>query len=46
VRLRFLFLGGRFIFSAVARLTDEGMEEAAAIELVVGILREGDAAAP
>ena len=48
VWLRFLFLEDDpmvAIIGAVARLTDEGMEQADAIELVVGILREGDAAA-
>jgi hypothetical protein len=34
------------IIGAVARLTDEGMERAAAMELVLGILREGDPPAP
>jgi hypothetical protein len=49
VRLRILLLEDDpmvAIIGAVARLTDEGMEQADAIELVVAMLREGDAAAP
>jgi hypothetical protein len=49
VRLRFLLLEDDpmvALIGAVTRLTDEGMDQAAAIELVVGILREGDAATP
>jgi hypothetical protein len=48
-RVRFLLLEDDpmgALIGAVTRLTDEGMDRAAAVELVVGILREGDAATP
>ncbi len=47
VRLRFLLLERDpmgAIIGAVTRLTDEGMEPAAAVQLVVGVLREGERA--
>ena len=49
IQLRFLVLEHDpmvAIIGAVARLTDEGMDQAAAIQLVVEILGEGPPAAP
>jgi hypothetical protein len=49
IRRRFLVLEHDpmvAIIGAVARLTDEGMDQAAAIQLVVEILGEGTPAAP
>jgi len=47
VRLRFLLIEHdpmSAILGAVTRLTDEGMEPAAAVQLVMGVLREGERA--
>jgi hypothetical protein len=49
IRRRFLVLEHDpmvAIIGAVARLTDEGMDQAAAIQLVVEILGDGTPAAP